>query len=87
MSIGAKATVRLEFDSERQLEILLCALKPETNATETRRASVHLRKDVCFLVLTVAAEDTVALRATLNAYLHWIRSTLNVIEVLEQKFL
>lgn len=83
MSIGAKATVHLKFASERLLEALFCALKPETHKLETRRAIVHLRKDACFLVLTVETEDTVALRATLNAYLHWIQSTLNVIEVLE----
>lgn len=83
MSIGASATVRLKFASEKQLEALFCALKPETLAIETRRASVHLKKDGCFLALTVEAEDTVALRATLNAYLHWIQSTLSVIDVLE----
>ncbi|HSQ48656.1 MAG TPA: KEOPS complex subunit Pcc1 [Candidatus Deferrimicrobiaceae bacterium] len=85
MSIGAKATLRLKFASEKQLEALFCALKPETHTIDTRRANVHLRKDACFLALTVEADDTVALRATLNAYLHWIQSTLNVIEVLEQQ--
>lgn len=85
MSIGAKAAVRLKFASEKQLEALYCALKPETHTIETRRASVHLGKDGCFLALTVEAEDTVALRATLNAYLHWIQSTLSVIGVLEQQ--
>jgi len=31
----------------------------------------------------VEAEDTIALRATLNAYLHWINSTLNVIDTID----
>jgi tRNA threonylcarbamoyladenosine modification (KEOPS) complex Pcc1 subunit len=34
-------------------------------------------------VLTADAEDTVALRSTLNAYLRWIKSTINVIDVVE----
>jgi len=85
MSIKAKATVRMKSASEKQLEALFCALKPETHTIDNRRACVHLRKDACFLSLTVEAEDTVALRATLNAYLHWIQSTLNVIEVLERQ--
>jgi tRNA threonylcarbamoyladenosine modification (KEOPS) complex Pcc1 subunit len=85
MSIKAKATVRMKSASEKQLEALFCALRPETHTIDTRRACVHLRKDACFLSLTVEAEDTVALRATLNAYLHWIQSTLNVIEVLERQ--
>ena len=45
------------------------------------------KPDAIFYImdLTVEAEDTVALRATLNAYLHWIQSTLSVIEVLEHQ--
>lgn len=85
MSIKAKATFRIKSASEKQLEALFCALKPETLTIDSRRACVRLRKGVCFLSLTVEAEDTVALRATLNAYLHWIQSTLNVMEVLEHQ--
>jgi tRNA threonylcarbamoyladenosine modification (KEOPS) complex Pcc1 subunit len=44
-----------------------------------------LEKDDNFLVLKVEARDTVALRAALNAYLRWINSTLNVLEVLEKQ--
>ena len=83
MATGAKAIVRLKFTSQKQVSTLLCALTPEANAPVTRRANVKLEKDGLFLVLTVAAEDTVALRATLNAYLRWINSTINVMHVVE----
>jgi tRNA threonylcarbamoyladenosine modification (KEOPS) complex Pcc1 subunit len=43
-----------------------------------------LEKDGLFLVLAVEAEDTVALRSTLNAYLRWINSAMNVIHVVDQ---
>ena len=56
---------------------------PETNAPATRRANVKLKKEDLFLLLTVEAEDTVALRSTLNAYLRWINSTVNVIDLVE----
>lgn len=85
MSICAETSIRIKFSSEKQLEALFCALKPETHTIDVRRATVHLRKDACFLVLIVEAEDTVALRATLNAYLRWIHSTLTVIEILEHQ--
>ena len=84
MSTKAKATVRLKFTSEKQLTTLLCALTPEANAPVTRRANVKLQKDGSELTLTVDANDTVALRATLNAYLRWINSTISVIDVVEQ---
>jgi len=83
MAISAKATVRLKFSSEKQLTALLAALNPEANALVTRRANVKLEKDGLFLLLTIEADDTVALRSTLNAYLRWINSTVNIIEVVE----
>ena len=85
MATGANATVRLKFNTQKQLCALLNALTPETNARATRRAKVELEKDGLFLVLAVEAEDTVALRATLNAYLRWVNSTINVMRVVENK--
>ena len=84
MANRAKATVRLKFPSEKQLTTLLTALSPEAEANITRRATVKLEKDGLFLVLVVDAEDTVALRSTLNAYLRWIGSTVSVISLVEQ---
>ena len=59
------------------------ALTPEANAPITRRSNVKLERDDLFLVLTVSADDTVALRSTLNAYLRWINSIVNVIDLVE----
>ena len=84
MAIRAKATVRLKFTSDKQLASLLDALMPEAVASVTRRSAVKLVKDDSFLLLTVEAEDTVALRSTLNAYLRWINSAINVIDVVER---
>jgi tRNA threonylcarbamoyladenosine modification (KEOPS) complex Pcc1 subunit len=79
MATKAQAKVRLKFQSERQLTSLLDALTPEAKAPVTRRANVKMEVDGFFLVLAVEADDTVALRATLNAYLRWINSIINVI--------
>ncbi len=83
MSSCAKASIRLKFSKDKQLTTLLNALGPETNSPPAHRANVKLEKDESFLVMLVEAEDTVALRATLNAYLHWINSTLNVIDTID----
>jgi tRNA threonylcarbamoyladenosine modification (KEOPS) complex Pcc1 subunit len=83
MSSSAKATLRLQFANEKQLISLLDALMPEAKAPATRRTKVKLEKNGVFLTLIVDAEDTVALRATLNAYLRWVNSTLNIIDVVE----
>ena len=84
MATKTKATIRLKLGSEKQVLTILDALNPEAEAVITRRASAKLERDGLFLVLSVDAEDTVALRSTLNAYLRWIGSTLNVISLVEQ---
>jgi KEOPS complex subunit Pcc1 len=82
--LKAKATVRLPFNSEKQLKALLNALTPEVNRQIGIRSKASLATDGQFLVLDVEAEDTVALRAALNAYLRWINSTVHVLETVEK---
>jgi len=84
MSTSAKATIHLRFTTQKQILTLINALTPETKAAITRRATIKLEKSGSFLVLTVQAEDTIALRATMNAYLRWINSTVNVMDVVEK---
>ncbi len=79
----AKATVRLQFSSEKRLTVLLNALLPEANRPATKRSKVTLTRASQFLVLTVEASDTVALRAALNAYLRWVNSTVSVLDAVE----
>ena len=83
MAIRAKVIVRLKFFSDKQLTTLLEALMPEANSPVTRRSAVKLGKDNLFLLLTFEAEDTTALRSTVNAYLRWINSVVNVIDLVE----
>ncbi|PIX32152.1 hypothetical protein COZ60_00655 [Candidatus Bathyarchaeota archaeon CG_4_8_14_3_um_filter_42_8] len=78
----ATAIVRQKFPSEKRLEIVFKALKPEVDKPATMRSRAKLEKGDNFLVLKVEAGDTVALRAALNAYLRWINSMMNVLEVL-----
>ena len=80
----ATAIVRLKFSSEKRLEIVFKALKPDVDKPATMRSRAKLEKDGNFLVLKVEARDTVALRAALNAYLRLINSALNVLEILEK---
>jgi len=84
MATRAKATIKLKCTSDKQSIAFLDALLPETNAPITSRAMVKLERDGLFLVLAVDAQDAVALRSTLNAYLRWIGSTINVIALVEQ---
>jgi tRNA threonylcarbamoyladenosine modification (KEOPS) complex Pcc1 subunit len=82
LSVSAKASIRLKFENKKQLATLLIALTPETQTMQVTRANVKLCSDGDFLVFSVEGEDTVALRATLNAYLRWIQSIINVLGTL-----
>ncbi|MDI6847469.1 MAG: KEOPS complex subunit Pcc1 [Candidatus Bathyarchaeia archaeon] len=79
----ANALVRLKFPSEKYLEIVFKALEPEVRKPPTMRSQTILEKEGNFLVLRIEAKDTVALRATVNAYLRWINSMTKVLEILE----
>jgi KEOPS complex subunit Pcc1 len=80
--VKTKATVYLKFPSEEQLGIVLRSLKPEAERPATARSRTRLKEESGSLVLSVEATDTIALRASLNVYLRWINSILNVLDVL-----
>ena len=75
----ARAAVRLRFPSKRHLEIVADALEPEVRKPATKRSRASIEKENTSLILKVEAMDTVALRATLNAYLRWIATVYDVL--------
>lgn len=79
----ANAVLRLKLPSQRHLEIIFKALLPEVRKPPTMRSRAFLEKEDTFLILKIEAKDTVALRAAVNAYLRWINSMTNVLEVLQ----
>ncbi len=79
----ANAFIRLKLPSERHLKIVLNALKPEVKKAPTKRSRTILKRQDTSLILKIEAEDTVALRATVNTYLRWIDTLRNVLEVLQ----
>jgi len=83
MSATARASVRLKFQTQEQLESIFEALKPETRTPLTKRSKVQMTKEGNVLNLTFEATDTSALRAAINSYLHWILLTRDVLESLK----
>ena len=83
MAVGARASIRLKLSSDKHVTTVLDALTLEAKTPASRRARVDLQREGLFLLLTVEAEDTVALRSTLNAYLRWISSTLSVLDAVK----
>ena len=74
----AQAVVRLNFSSEKQLQVVLQALKPETETSSTHRSKVHMTTETQSLILDFRAKDTSALRASMNSYLRLIGVAMNL---------
>lgn len=74
----AQAVVRLEFLSEKQLKVVLEALKPETETSSTNRSKVNMKSENQSLILVFNAKDTSALRASMNSYLRLIGVAMNL---------
>jgi len=66
------AVIHIEFPSKKQLKMLLDALLPETKKPATSRSKVSIKSEGKKLIIRIEAEDTSALRATLNSYLRWV---------------
>jgi len=80
----AQAIIRLDFSSEKQLKVVLEALKPETRSPATRRSKVQMESEGNSLTLNFKASDTSALRAAINSYLRWILLTKTILESISE---
>jgi len=82
MSIKASARILLNFQSDKEVSSMIAALTPEISSPTTKRSVAKLERDDLIVILTVEADDTVALRSTMNAYLHWIASTQRIVQLI-----
>jgi len=79
----AQAVIRLNFSSEKQLKVVLQALRPETETSSTPRSKVHMTTEQQRLILEFKAKDTSALRAAMNSYLRLIGVAMNLQKLTE----
>ena len=80
----AQAVIRLNFSSEKQLKVVLGALRPETETSATPRSKVHMKTEDQSLILEFMARDTSALRASMNSYLRLIGVAMNLQKFTEE---
>ena len=70
--------------TEKQLAAVVSALSPEVERQIGNRSKTSVSAEGLTLMISFEAEDTIALRAAVNAYLRWINSTIGVLEVAEE---
>ena len=79
----AQTTIRLRFASQKNLDVVLKALSPETAKSASSRSRVKVSSAGNILTLGFEAKDTSALRAVINSYLHWVLLVVDTFSRLE----
>jgi len=82
---GASATLRFTFPSEREAEIASESIKPETKVTVRYRSKVKIIREGRKILLIFEANDTTALRASINSYVSWIMLLRKIYSFLESQ--
>jgi tRNA threonylcarbamoyladenosine modification (KEOPS) complex Pcc1 subunit len=81
----ASTVIALHFPSKKRLEVVLKALKPETERHQfTRRSKVNIGSKQNNLLLNFEAADTSALRAAINSYLRWVMLMSDSFQAIEE---
>ena len=73
-----QAIIRVYFSSEKQLQVIMKALQPETETSSTHRSKLCMSIEGQGLVLDFRAKDTSALRAAINSYLRLIGVAMDI---------
>jgi KEOPS complex subunit Pcc1 len=82
----SQAEIRFKYLSEKNLKTTTKALIPETKSNVTPRSTIKIEREGNELVLKFFAEDTSALRASINSYLRFIYLTKSIIKVIEDMY-
>jgi len=82
--MNARAILRTNFQSKRQLHAIAAALKPELYHPVGEKANSQLLVRGRQLVISFEAKDSTALRAVMSSYLRMLKASINVSESLIQ---
>ncbi|MEN4006470.1 MAG: KEOPS complex subunit Pcc1 [Methanobacteriaceae archaeon] len=67
-----KAEFKIKFENREDAEVVLKTIEVELKTAPSDRSSVTASLEEDTLYLTINAEDTHILRASLNSYFRWI---------------
>lgn len=85
MDWKSSAKIQIRFETEKQVESIFNALKPESRKSPSTRSQVEILKRKKDILLIIKAKDTVALRAALNTHLRFLKAWKKVIKIIETK--
>jgi KEOPS complex subunit Pcc1 len=66
-----EAQFEIEFDSQKEAEIVLSAIQPEICDSPSDRTVTEINCEDKVLSIDIMAQDSPSLRASINSYLRW----------------
>ncbi|BDZ70797.1 KEOPS complex subunit Pcc1 [Methanobacterium petrolearium] len=76
-----EAQFEIEFDSQKEAEIVLSAIQPEICDSPSDRAMTEVKCENKVLFIYIKAQDSPSLRASINSYLRWITLSQQVLKL------
>ena len=76
-----ESQIELEFPSQKDAEIVLQAIEPEIMESPSERTSTEIECLSNILKISITAQDTPSLRASLNSYLRWVMLSKQILEL------
>ncbi len=77
----AETRIEIEFETQKEAEIVLSAIKPEISDSPSERTITEIKCHDNILTIEIMAKDSPSLRASLNSYIRWIILSHQVIEL------
>ena len=71
----------VEFDSDREAEIVYNAIYPELSFSHNDRSTTDIKLDNNNMIITINSKDVVSLRASINSYIRWIKLSTEILNI------
>ncbi|RAP45674.1 MAG: hypothetical protein BZ135_05230 [Methanosphaera sp. rholeuAM6] len=71
----------IEFDSVHDAEIVYNSISPEVSYAHNERSTTEIELDENNIVIRIFSRDVVALRASINSYVRWIKLSTEILKI------
>jgi KEOPS complex subunit Pcc1 len=78
---SVKGKIIINFDTEKELNIIYKAILPEIKTSPDYRSKANIKIENQTLIITINSEDMTSFRASTNSIIKWIKLSHNIIQL------
>ena len=71
----------IELDSDNDAKIVYNSIKPEVTYAHNERSTTEIELDNNIIIIRIFSNDVVALRASINSYVRWIKLSTEILKI------